>query len=69
MLVKVEAYHDGQFWCARGIGEDVFTQGETFDVLLDNLKEALELHFEDQPLPDVLLLSELNLKHAAPSTG
>ena len=22
MLVKIEAYHDGQFWCARGIGEE-----------------------------------------------
>jgi hypothetical protein len=22
MLVKVEVYNDGDFWCARGIGED-----------------------------------------------
>ena len=31
MLVKLEAYHDGEFWCAHGIGEDsfTFTQGET----------------------------------------
>jgi hypothetical protein len=33
MLVKVEAYHDGGFWCARGIGEDIFTQGKTFGEL------------------------------------
>ncbi len=40
MLVKVEAYHDGKFWCARGIRDDVFTQGKTLDELLKNVKEA-----------------------------
>ncbi|MBM3212862.1 type II toxin-antitoxin system HicB family antitoxin, partial [Candidatus Poribacteria bacterium] len=33
MIVKIEAYHDGEFWCARGIGEDIFTQGENFEEL------------------------------------
>ncbi len=48
MLVKIEAYHDGEFWCARGIGEDIFTQGETFDELIENIKEAAALHFEGE---------------------
>ena len=47
MLVRIEAYHDGEFWCARGIGEDIFTQGETFDELIENIKEAVALHFEE----------------------
>ena len=56
MLVKIEAYHDGEFWCARGIGESIFTQGKTFDELIENIKEAVALHFEEvEPLPDVLL--------------
>ena len=46
MLVKVEAYHDGKFWCGRGIGADFFTQGKTLDELLSNVKEAASLHFE-----------------------
>ena len=46
MLVKIEAYHDGKFWCAWGIGEDAFTQGETLDELIENIKEAVALHFE-----------------------
>jgi hypothetical protein len=29
MLVKFECYSDGKFWCARGIGVDIFTQGKT----------------------------------------
>jgi len=47
MLVKAETYHDGEFWCARGIGFDVFTQGKTLDELMENVKEAVELHFDD----------------------
>nr|MDO8113354.1 type II toxin-antitoxin system HicB family antitoxin [Candidatus Sigynarchaeota archaeon] len=48
MLVKFEVYKDDGFWCARGIGVDIFTQGKTLDELMENLKEAVELHFEDQ---------------------
>jgi len=47
MLVKIEVYNDGEFWCARGIGEDVFTQGQTLDELYANMMEAGALHFED----------------------
>jgi hypothetical protein len=47
MLVKVEVYHDGENWCARGTGEDIFTQGATVDEVYKNIKEAVALHFED----------------------
>ncbi len=70
MLVKIEAYHDGEFWCARGIGEDVFTQGETFDELIENIKEAVALHFEGvEPPPDVLVLSEVKLDRVPSPTS
>jgi predicted RNase H-like HicB family nuclease len=48
MLVKFEIYFDGKFWCARGIGEDIFTQGKTLDKLNKNIEEAVLLHFEDR---------------------
>jgi len=70
MLVKIEVYNDGEFWCARGISEDIFTQGETLDELIENIKEAVALHFEGvQPLPDVLLLSEVKLSGVASPIG
>lgn len=47
MLVKFEIYNDGKYWCARGIGVDIFTQGKTLDELMDNVKEAVEVHFEE----------------------
>jgi hypothetical protein len=48
MLVKIEAYHDGDLWCARGISEGIFTQGDTFEHLMDKVKDALALHFEEE---------------------
>ena len=48
MLVKMDTYFDGDKWCARGINEDIFTQGETYDELLKNIKEAVSLHLEDE---------------------
>ena len=47
MLVKFEIYNDGKYWCARGIGVDIFTQGKTLDELAENIKEAVEVHFEE----------------------
>lgn len=48
MLVKFEVYSDGGFWCGRGIGVDIFTQGKTLDGLMENIREAVALHFEDE---------------------
>jgi hypothetical protein len=69
-MVKMEAYHDGEKWCVRGIGVDVLTQGDTLDGLVANIQEAVALHFEDEPeIPEVLVLSELKAGHAKAATG
>jgi len=67
MLVKVEVYNDGELWCARGIGEDIFTQGSTVDELYKNIREAVALHFEDRTPAsgiDILVVSELKPLYA-----
>jgi predicted RNase H-like HicB family nuclease len=65
MLVKIETYFDGEYWCARGIGEDIFTQGKTLDELHENIKEAVSVHFGDTEIPlTILTLSEETLVHA-----
>jgi predicted RNase H-like HicB family nuclease len=46
MLITFEIYNDGEFWCARGIGVDIFTQGRTLDELKENIREAVGLHQE-----------------------
>jgi hypothetical protein len=48
MLVKFEVYSEGKYWSGRGIGVDIFTQGKTLDELMVNIREAVELHFEEE---------------------
>ncbi len=48
-LIKIEIYHDGECYCARCIDYDIFTQGPTLDELVHNIKDAVSLHFEDDP--------------------
>ena len=51
MLLKIETYFDGESWCARGIGENIFTQGKTLDELQENIKEAVATHYGDVAEP------------------
>jgi len=48
MIAKIEIYNDGESWCARGIGEDIFTQGQTLDELYANIMEAVAVHYENE---------------------
>lgn len=69
MFIKIDTYFDGEYWCARGIGEDIFTQGLTYDELLENIKEAVALHFEDEVKQrktlDILVMSEIEVGNVA----
>lgn len=70
MLVKIEAYFDGEWWCARGIGEGIFTHGKTLDELHNNIKEAVVVHFGDTAEPiTILTLSEIKLAHVKTSAS
>jgi len=73
MLVKFEIYNDGEFWCARGIGVDIFTQGKTLDELMENIKEAVEVHFgeilEKGEEIRILLISEIEVPPIAKITS
>ncbi|MBL7184485.1 MAG: type II toxin-antitoxin system HicB family antitoxin [Anaerolineae bacterium] len=61
-LAKSWIYFDGEYWCARGIGADVFTQGRTVDELMRNIREAAALHFEE-------VLEKGNSLHLFRATG
>ncbi len=69
MIVKIDTYFDGKFWCARGANEDIFTQSETYDELLKNIKEAVALHFEDKlkkgKSAEILVMSEMEVSGVA----
>jgi predicted RNase H-like HicB family nuclease len=42
---------DGEWYVARCLEIEVASQGETVDEALANLREALELYFEDDEVP------------------
>jgi predicted RNase H-like HicB family nuclease len=44
--------HEPPWYVARCLEIEVTSQGETVEEALSNLREALELYFEDQPFPD-----------------
>lgn len=45
--------HEAPWYVARCLDVEVASQGETVEEALENLREALELYFEDAPLPDL----------------
>ena len=49
LIMDVEQDEDGM-WCAGGQGVCVFTQAATLEELRFNIREAVELHYEDEPL-------------------
>ena len=44
--------HEPPWYVARCLEVEVASQGETVEDALANLKEALELYFEDVPAPE-----------------
>jgi predicted RNase H-like HicB family nuclease len=53
----------------KGLSEDIFTQGETYDELLKNIREAVSLHFEDVISKggtlEILVMSEMEVSGVA----
>jgi predicted RNase H-like HicB family nuclease len=43
--------HEGDWYVARCLQVEVTSQGETVETALANLREALELYFEEEPVP------------------
>lgn len=46
LIFEVRDAEEGGYW-ARALGHAIFTEGETWDELRSNVREAISLHFED----------------------
>jgi len=60
---------EGKWYVARSLEVEVTSQGETLEDALSNLKEALELYFEDEEIPNdiqtpIIAPLEVNLSNA-----
>ena len=41
---------------ARALGKSIFTEGETLDVLKENIKKAVRCHFDEGTIPSIIRL-------------
>lgn len=59
MIRSIQAiiYQEGRDYVAQSLGVDVSSFGATEAEALGNLKEALELYFEDQPVQPFVTVS------------
>ena len=53
MRLTAAITHEGEWYVARCLDVEVASQGETVEEALANLREALELYFEDAPQPEL----------------
>ena len=52
MQLTAAITREGQWYVARCLEVEVTSQGSSIEQSLANLSEALELYFEDEPLPE-----------------
>jgi hypothetical protein len=51
LVFEVTQEADGGF-VAEALGESIFTEGDTWDALRTNVREAVRAFYFDQPAPD-----------------
>lgn len=54
MRLTAAIIHEAPWYVARCLEVEVASQGETVEESLVNLQEALELYFEDAPVPEAV---------------
>jgi predicted RNase H-like HicB family nuclease len=55
IIFLVEDALEGGF-TAKALGESIFTEADTIDELRQNVKEAVECHFEEVDMPKLIRL-------------
>ena len=47
-IIQFSISHEDGFYTAEAVNAPIVTQGKTFEELQDNIREAVELYFEDE---------------------
>ena len=55
-IIQVKIYKGEKYYVAECMDLPVITQGKTLDEVVDNIKEAVDLHLEGENLEDFDLL-------------
>jgi len=55
IIFLIEESLDGGYE-ARSMGHSIFTDGETYEEVKGNIKEAVKCHFEEDDMPNIIRL-------------
>ncbi|MEC9492693.1 hypothetical protein [Flexistipes sp.] len=55
LIFQIEDDPEGGF-TARGLGESIFTDGNSWKELKTNIKDAVKCHFDESEIPKVIRL-------------
>ena len=55
IIFLVEESPEGGY-AARALGQSIFTEGDTLEQLRNNVREAVDCHFEDGQRPQIVRL-------------
>lgn len=59
--LKNIVWQEGKFFVAQCLNVDISSFGETKELALNNLSEALQLYFEDMPLEQIQPVENLEI--------
>lgn len=51
-IIQFSITKGDKYYIAEGVGVPIFTQAETLDMLVFNIKEATDLHFKGEDFED-----------------
>ncbi len=58
-MMKYVVYQEGEFYVSQCLNVDVASFGETLDSAIQNLREAVELYFENHPKDDFIKINDV----------
>lgn len=67
--VKFEIYESDGYLCASGVDTSIHTWGRTWNKLMKNIKDAVELYYDMPPRTEFKLLLETRVNQSAAAAG
>lgn len=59
---ELEVYESDGYLCASGIGTGIYTWAKTWNKLMKNIQEAVELYYDIPPMTEYKLTLETKVK-------
>ena len=64
LKVKIEPSEDGGYFAECPALQGCYTSGETFDIVINNIKEAIRVHIEDRVADGESIPAEINISES-----